>query len=260
MDARGARGGLTDGRHPLPAVLRRTIPVLSDLPPFVPFGAAHLGALASVALLALLLVALVRVRPASGLPVRLALAAGIVVLVVFEFSVGVREGWLGWTAFLPLELCDAALVLAVLTLVVPRRATAEVVYFWAVSGTLLAMLTPELAWGFPRWEFVVFFGLHGLVLASALVLVFGLGFRPLPGAPFRVWGITAAWAAAVGLVDLAFGANYMYLRRKPLAATPLDWMGPWPVYIVVGAALALGLFLLLGLPFRREREAARRSA
>jgi len=213
-----------------------------------------------VAALAVSLVALVRARPTLGRPVRLALAAGIVVLVVFEFSVGAREGWLGWTAVLPLELCDAALVLAVVTLVVPRRATAEVVYFWAVSGTLLAMLTPELAWSFPRWEFIVFFGLHGLVFASALMLVFGLGLRPRPGAPFRVWGITAAWAALVGVVDLAFGTNYMYLRRKPLAATPLDWMGPWPVYIVVGAAVALGLFLVLGLPFRRERPAARGGA
>ena len=146
---------------------------------------------------------------------RLALAAGIVVLVAFELSVGAREGWLGWTALLPLELCDAALVLAVITLVAPRRAAAEVVYFWAGSGTLLAMLTPELPWGFPRWEFVVFFGLHGLVLVAALVLVFGLGLRPRPGAPFRVFGITAGWAAFVGLVDLALGTNYMYLRRKP---------------------------------------------
>ncbi|HSD27048.1 MAG TPA: TIGR02206 family membrane protein [Vicinamibacteria bacterium] len=229
------------------------MPLLSDRPPFVPFGTAHLASLASVAALAVSLVALVRARPGLGRPLRLTLAAAITTLVVFEFSVGAREGWLGWTALLPLELCDAALVLAVITLVVPRRATAEVVYFWAVSGTLLAMLTPELAWGFPRWEFVVFFGLHGLVLVAALVLVFGLGFRPRPGAPLRVWGITAAWAAAVGLVDLACGANYMYLRRKPLAATPLDWMGPWPVYIVVGAGIALGLFVLLGLPFRRDK-------
>ena len=213
-----------------------------------------------MAALAVSLVALVRARPTLGRPVRLALAAGIVVLVVFEFSVGAREGWLGWTAVLPLELCDAALVLAVVTLVVPRRATAEVVYFWAVSGTLLAMLTPELAWSFPRWEFIVFFGLHGLVFAAALVLVSGLGLRPRPGAPFRVWAITAAWAAIVGLIDLAFGTNYMYLRRKPLAATPLDWMGPWPVYIAVGAAVALALFLLVGLPFRRERPPDRQSA
>jgi hypothetical integral membrane protein (TIGR02206 family) len=232
---------------------------VADPPPFVPFGAAHLGALVTVALLALLLVALVRVRPASALAVRLALAAGIVGLVVFEFSMGAREGWLGWKALLPLELCDAALVLAVVTLLVPRRATAEVVYFWAGSGTLLAMLTPELPWNFPRWEFVVFFGLHGLVLVAALVLVFGLGLRPRPGAPLRVFGITAGWAALVGLVNLALGTNYMYLRHKPLAPTLLDWMGPWPVYIGVGAIVALALFLVLGLPFRRESRAAGRS-
>jgi hypothetical integral membrane protein (TIGR02206 family) len=233
---------------------------VSGLPPFVPFGPAHLGTLASVGLLALTLVTLVRVRPAQGPSVRRALAAGIVVLVAFEFSVGAREGWLGWTALLPLELCDAALVLAVVTLVAPRRAAAEVVYFWAVSGTLLAMLTPDLPWNFPRWEFVVFFGLHGLVLVAALVLVFGLGFRPRPGAPFRVFGITAGWAALVGLVNLALGTNYMYLRHKPTVATPLDWMGPWPVYIGVGAAAALLLFLVLALPFRREWRAARRGA
>jgi hypothetical integral membrane protein (TIGR02206 family) len=233
---------------------------VGDLRPFVPFGAAHLLALGSVAIVAAALVALVRTRPALGPAVRLALAAGIVALVAFEFGVGVREGWLGWAALLPLELCDVALVLAVLTLLRPRRGPAEVVYFWAASGTLLAMLTPDLPWNFPRWEFVVFFGLHGLVLVSALVLVFGLGLRPRAGAPFRVFGITAAWAALVGLVDIALGANYMYLRRKPATATPLDWMGPWPVYIAVGAAVALGLFLVLALPFRRGWQAAGRGA
>jgi hypothetical integral membrane protein (TIGR02206 family) len=238
----------------------RGAPALSEPRPFAAFGAAHVGALATVAVLAASLVVLVRRHPALGRPVRLALAAGIAALVIFEFSVGVREGWLGWVAVLPLELCDAALVLAVITLVVPRRATAEVVYFWTVSGSVLAMLTPDLAWDFPRWEFVVFFGLHGLALVAALVLVFGLGLRPRPGAPLRVWAITLAWAAFVGLVDLEFGTNYMYLRRKPPSATPLDWMGPWPVYLAVGAGVAFALFLLVGLPFRRERLADRPSA
>jgi hypothetical integral membrane protein (TIGR02206 family) len=229
---------------------------MSEPPPFVPFGPAHLLALASTALLAVVLVRLVRARPRLALAVRLALAAGIVALVAFEFGTGVREGWLGWAAVLPLELCDAALVLAVIALLAPRRAAAEVVYFWAGSGTVVAMLTPELAWGFPRWEFVVFFGLHGLVLVAALLLVFGLDLRPRPGAPWRVFGITAAWAAFVGGVDLVLGTNYMYLCRKPVVSTPLDWMGPWPVYLAVGAAAALALFLLLALPFRREWRAA----
>jgi uncharacterized membrane protein YwaF len=94
------------------------------------------------------------------------------------------------------------------------------------------------------------------VLVAALLLVFGLGLRPRPGAPWRVFGVTAGWTALVGGIDLVLGTNYMYLRRKPLAATPLDWMGPWPLYIGTGAAAALVMFFALALPFRREWRAA----
>jgi len=225
---------------------------LSDLPPFVPFGAAHVGALACVALAAGLLVLLVRARPRLAASVRRVLAAGIVGLLSFELAVASREGWLSWKTVLPLELCDAALVLAVVTLLRPRQTPAEIVYFWAGSGTLLAMLTPELPWGFPRWEFVVFFGLHGLVLVAALVLVFGLRLRPGPRAPWRMLGITAGWAAFVGLVNLVLDTNFMYLRHKPTVATALDWMGPWPVYVGVCGIVALALFHVLALPFRRS--------
>ena len=114
------------------------------------------------------------------------------------------------------------------------------------------MLTPELPWSFPRWEFVVFFGLHGLVLVSALVLVFALRLHPRPGAPWRVAAITLAWTAFVALVDWVLDANFMYLRSKPTVATVLDWMGPWPVYILAAGGIALLAFHLLALPFRRE--------
>jgi hypothetical integral membrane protein (TIGR02206 family) len=229
-------------------------------PRFVAFGPSHLAALGVIALVTVALVALVRSHPKASLPLRLLLACGQVVLVAFEMTIGVREGWLDWKSALPLELCDAAMVLAVVSLFVPRRATAELVYYWAGTGTLLAMLTPELAWDFPRWEFFVFFGLHGLVVASAILLIFGLGLHPRPGAPLRVLLITAAYAAFVGLVNLTLGTNFMYLGEKPTVATPLDWMGPWPVYLAVGALVAFVLFYLLSLPFLREWRAARRHA
>jgi len=229
------------------------------LPPFVPFGVAHLAALLVVAVVCSALTLMVRRRPASGGPVRLALALAIVLLVAFEVTMALREGWFDWRIFVPLELCDAAIVLAIAGLLAPRPRLAEVLYFWTGAGSVLAMLTPVVRYSFPRWEFVVFFGLHGLVLASALVLVFGLGLRPRPGAPVRVFLVTAAWTALVGLVDRVLGTNYMFLRHKPEAATVLDWMGPWPVYIGTAAALALALFWLLALPFRREWRTARRA-
>jgi hypothetical integral membrane protein (TIGR02206 family) len=219
---------------------------------FTPFGASHLGAIAVVAALAIASVALVRTQPRASLPLRLVLAAGQVALVCFELATGWREGWLSWQSLLPLELCDAAMVLAVVALVAPRRWSAELVYYWTGSGSLLAMLTPELAWDFPRWEFLVFFGLHGLAIASASLLVFGLGLHPRPGAPLRVLSITGAYAAFVGFVDWVLHANFMYLVRKPSVPTPLDWMGPWPFYIATGALVAFVLFHLLSLPFRRE--------
>jgi hypothetical integral membrane protein (TIGR02206 family) len=194
----------------------------------------------------------VRRRPRSAPLLRVLLATALLLLWGFELTVAIREGWLTLKTLLPLELCDAALLLAVVTLLRPRRAAAELLYFWAGSGTLLALVTPDLAWGFPRWEFVVFFALHGLVIVAALVLVFGLGMHPRRGAVGRALLCTAAWAVGAGVVNVLLGTNFMYLRRKPVLPTPLDWMGPWPVYIGVGAGVAYGLFTLLALPFGRE--------
>ena len=56
-------------------------------------------------------------------------------LLAFELRVAAQEGWLTWKTLLPLDLCDAALVLSVFTLLRPSRALAEVVYFWAATNT-----------------------------------------------------------------------------------------------------------------------------
>lgn len=223
-----------------------------SLPPFEPLGAAHLGALVLTGVAGAGLAALVRTRPRTGRLVRVALFAGISLLLAFELGIAAREGWLTWRTLLPLHLCDAAMVLALVSLLRPRRGLVEILYFWAAAGSGLAMLTPDLPWGFPRWEFVVFFGLHGLILVAALVLVFGLGLRPRRGAPGRAFLATLALAVVAGAVDVLLGMNFMFLRGKPTTPTLLDHMGPWPAYVVVAAAVAFALFHLLALPFHRE--------
>jgi hypothetical integral membrane protein (TIGR02206 family) len=130
---------------------------------------------------------------------------------------------------------------------------AEVLWFWAGAGTILAMVTPNVAQGFPDPQFLVFFGLHGLVVIATIVLVFGMSLRPREGAPRRVFLLTVLYAAVVGGVNAVLGTNFLFLCHKPANPTLLDAFGPWPVYIVVAAAIGLVLFQLLGLPFRRER-------
>jgi hypothetical integral membrane protein (TIGR02206 family) len=167
-----------------------------------------------------------------------------------------RQGRLQWLDLLPLHLCDLLIFVAVYALVTRSALACELLYFWTGAGTALAMLAPDVEVGFPDPAFLSFFALHGLVVASAAVLVFGFGRHPRPGAPRRVFLLTNAYAAVVGLVDLALGANFLFLCAKPAAPTLLDWFGPWPAYLVVADALGAMLFLALALPFRAGRRLA----
>ncbi|HXB55355.1 MAG TPA: TIGR02206 family membrane protein [Vicinamibacteria bacterium] len=222
-------------------------------PPFVLFGVAHVTVLLGTVLLALVLARRVRARPSGALAggFRYALATLLLAIIGFEMAMGVAGGWLTLQNVLPLQLCDLAMLLAVYSLIRLDRRTAELLYFWALAGSGLAMVTPDLRQGFPRWEFLAFFGLHGLVVVAALVLTFGFGLRPRPGSARRAFLATAGYAALVGGVNAMLGTNFMFLRARPATPTILDWFGPWPLYIVAAGALAFCLFWLLALPFRR---------
>jgi len=226
--------------------------------PFLLFGPGHLGALALTALMALGLVRLVRRGPERGAAtaVRLGLAALLLGATAATLAAWARHGTLEWMDVLPLHLCDMLILVAVYALVTRHALACELLYFWAGAGALLAMLGPDVNAGFPDPGFLSFFALHGLVVASAAVLVFGFGRRPRPRAPWRVFLLTNAYAGAVALIDLALDANFLFLRGKPAAPTLLDWLGPWPVYLLAAEALAAVLFVALDLPFRAGRRLA----
>jgi hypothetical integral membrane protein (TIGR02206 family) len=220
---------------------------------FVLFGTAHLMTLAVIGLTAVLLSAWMRARFSSGssMSVRCFVAAALAAFAAYQYYWSWSEGWLTLD-LLPLHLCDVAVVLAVFALLTRNHAAAEVLYFWSGAGTSLALLTPDLAQDFPSREYFVFFALHGLVVVAAAMLTFGLRLKPRPGAVWRVFAITNVYAVFVAAVNALLRTNFLYLARKPPGATLLDYFGPWPIYIAVGELVAVALFHLLDLPFKRE--------
>jgi hypothetical integral membrane protein (TIGR02206 family) len=151
---------------------------------------------------------------------------------------------------LPLALCDVALIVAAIACWWPGWALAvELTYFWGLTGTLQAVVTPDLSAGFPQLEFFMFVVGHLGIVIAALYLVVGLRLRPRPGSVLRVFAITAAYTAFVGLFDWLTGSNYMFLAAVPKHGSLLSLLGPWPWYIVSAAGVALVLLLILDAPF-----------
>lgn len=153
-----------------------------------------------------------------------------------------------WTAQvnLPLQLTDAVTLVSVAALWRPESALlVELLYFWALSASLQAVLTPDLAEPFPDVLFISYFATHSGAIAAACLLVFGARRLPRPGAVPRAYAFTLAFATLAAVGSLITGGNYMFLRRKPARGSLLDLMGPWPVYIALAAALGLIMFLAL---------------
>src|SRR3989441_7333567 len=138
-------------------------------------------------------------------------------------------------ASLPVQLCDVAGFVAAAALLWRQLVLVEVAYFWGLGGTLQAVLTPDLKDHFPSFPYLQFYVTHDLVILAALFLVFGLALQPRRGAVRRIFVLTVAFAIVVGLIDVATGGNYMYLRQVPVSGSLLDLIGPWPWYIAAGA-------------------------
>jgi hypothetical integral membrane protein (TIGR02206 family) len=155
---------------------------------------------------------------------------------------------------LPLHLTDAVTVVAALALWSRRPLLFELTYFWGLTASVLAVVTPALSEedGPSTFLFWNYFITHSGVVLGALFLAVGLGSTPRRGAVGWVFLATGAWAAIAAIGNAITGGNYMFLSEKPETASLLDYIGPWPVYIVSSALLAVALFKLLDLPFRRR--------
>jgi hypothetical integral membrane protein (TIGR02206 family) len=207
----------------------------------------HFAALVVTAVVAALLVAGARRREdAWAVAIGRGLAVVILAAYLSEHLTYALRG--EWTARvnLPLHLTDAVTLVSIAALWRPGCALlVELVYFWALSASLQAVLTPDLGRGFPDPLFFTYFATHSGAVAAACLLVFGSRRTPRPGAVRRTYAITLGVALAAALATVVTGGNYMFLRRKPAHGSLLDLMGPWPVYIVAGAVLGLAIFLAL---------------
>ncbi len=217
------------------------------------FGPDHL---ATLGLLAAAGVAAVLVAQRGGETarsvLRLLLAFMLASCHLTENVVARAQGWYK-IQMLPLEMCDLAAMFGICGLITRDRRAVGPAWFFALSGTLPALFTPELNVTFPHFRFVVYFLEHGLTVITPLVLVFGLGVVPRAGAWIESLLVINAFGLLNGKLNVALGTNFMYLSHKPKGPTPFDWFGPWPGYLIVLELLVIAAFRLLEIPLLAVR-------
>lgn len=153
---------------------------------------------------------------------------------------------------LPLQLCDLAWLVAAVALWTFGRRWFALTYYWGLTLSVQGLLTPALHGAdYPGIDYLGFFGMHLLIVWAAVYLTWGLGMRP-DWASYRfAVAVTAVWAVATFVFNLAAGTNYGYLNDKPGTGSVLDLLGPWPWYVLVEAVIIVLGWALITWPWTR---------
>jgi hypothetical integral membrane protein (TIGR02206 family) len=151
---------------------------------------------------------------------------------------------------LPLQLCDLSWMVAVWALWTRDGRAIAVLYFWGLTLTVQAAVTPSLGQTFPDPRYFMFWGMHFLTIWAAVYLVCLAG-----GPTWRTYRLTLLCTAVWAIVMLGFNAvtdtNYGYLSRKPETSSLLDLLGPWPLYVGAEVAILAGVWAVMTLPWVR---------
>ena len=162
---------------------------------------------------------------------------------------------------LPFHLCDLAAIVAGFALFTRRPLLLTLTYFWGVAATTQALLTPAISIGPPELPFIHFFVQHFAIVAAAIYIPIVLKWRPeMPWwkSPLKVFAISIAYQGIALLINVMLKTNFAFASRPPDNPSLIDHLGPWPVYLFAMQGIALALYLLLALPFRREKSSQTR--
>lgn len=151
---------------------------------------------------------------------------------------------------LPLHLCGLAIVLSAVMLINNSYKLYELNYFWGLGGAIQALLTPDIGiYSFPHFRFFQFFISHGLIVMASLHMTFVAGYRPTQRSIWKVFAVTNIYMVFIAGFNWLTGGNYLFICHKPVNGSLMDFMGPWPWYIITLEFVAVISFYIYYSPF-----------
>ena len=154
---------------------------------------------------------------------------------------------------LPLHLCSFTLFCSIILLWTGNKRFYDFVFFAGMSGALQAVLTPSIIVNFPDFKFIQFFYVHIGIILTAFYLLWVKGYRPTFKGIIQTLIVLNVLFPIVFAINILVQGNYMFLRMKPINGSLLDFLGPYPWYILSMEVAAFLLFLITWLIFRKRK-------
>lgn len=223
-----------------------------ELFPFQLFSASHLTMLIVFVLMSIFLFVFRKQLRRIEKLLKFVMLGGLLLLESLYHYWLYKDGYWDVSFTLPVQLCSISLLLCLLLLVTDSKLLLQFVYFLGIAGATQALFTPELFVGFPHFRFFQFFITHMLIIWVALFYVFVKGLEITRKGMWQAFAFLNIAAIAAFFANQMTGGNYMFLARKPSNPSLLDYLGPYPFYIFVLEVIALLLFFILYLPWKKR--------
>jgi len=154
---------------------------------------------------------------------------------------------------LPIGVCGWAVIFCSYMLIGKKQILFDISYFWLLSGSLFALITPTpLTYtGVTRFRYYQFWMEHTLGYVAIFYMIFVHGMRPTVRSAVRSYAALLIMAVIAYQVNVMIpGANYLYMARPEAAPSVLDILPPnFTLRLSIMAAVITAMYALAYLPW-----------
>ena len=163
--------------------------------------------------------------------------------------------WLssGPSEHLPIGVCAWTVIFCSFMMIGKSQKLFDIVYFWLLSGTLFALITPTVLTfcGPTRFRYYQFWLEHTLGYIAVFYMIFVHRMRPTLRSMVRSYSALVILALLAAWVNSMIpGANYLYMARPESAPSVLDILPPnYALRVSIIVLVITALFGVAYLPW-----------
>lgn len=154
---------------------------------------------------------------------------------------------------LPIGVCTWSVIFCSYMLVGKKQFLFDICYFWLLSGSLFALITPTpiTYTGITRFRYYQFWLEHTLGYIAIFYMIFVHGMRPTVKSAIRSYAALLVLAAIAYWVNRMIpGANYLYMARPEAAPSVLDILPPnFTLRLIIMMLAISAMYVLAYLPW-----------